>query len=429
MKYDFIGRLNLAAYLATRRLLPRSSTPGASLLPKLAFMSVALGVAASILILSLANGLHYNYLERLAEKDAHISVLAPNGIPEPETFISLIETVNGVVDSFPYAQGEVLLKSWFETRGALLKALPARFTNDATFLRLFSLQQGEWSFGKPRTITIGESAAQSMGLFLNDHIDVMIYDQDLGAITYRFKVSGIFSAGDAALDGSLVFISYEDAREILGFGAYAPYIGIRVKDFLHPEKYLAALEKQIPFRLTTWRMSNLNSILALGNEKQIIRMLLFIFFCVAFFGILSTMTALVADKREEIALLKALGMTPMEDALSFGLTGLFLGLSASALGSVSGIILSLNFNRIVRAVEAVINGLVQIWLALANQPPMTPFTFLNQKVYYLKEFPILLQAGDVAFACFLAVACVLLASLYPAGLSQKFKPAEILRKE
>lgn len=429
MKYDFIGRLNLASYLAIRRLLPKSSTPGTSLLPKLAFMSVTLGVAASILILSLANGLHYNYLERLAEKDAHITVLAPNGIPEPETFISLIESINGVVDSFPYAQGEVLLKSWFETQGALLKALPARFTNDATFLRLFSLQQGEWSFGKPRTITIGESAAQSMGLFLNDYIDVMIYDQDLGAITYRFKVAGIFSAGDASLDSSLVFISYEDAREILGFGAYAPYIGIRVRDFLRPEKYLAALEKEMPFRLTTWRMSNLNSILALNNEKQIIRMLLFIFFCVAFFGILSTMTALVADKREEIALLKALGMTPTEDALSFGLTGLFLGLSASALGSFFGILLSLNFNRIVRAVEAAINGLIQIWLALTNQPPIAPFTFLNQKVYYLKEFPILLQAGDVFFACFLAVACVLLASLYPAGLSQKFKPAEILRKE
>ena len=429
MKYDFIGRLNLASYLAIRRLLPKSSTPGASLLPKLAFMSVTLGVAASILILSLANGLHYNYLERLAEKDAHITVFAPNGIPEPETFISLIESINGVVDSFPYAQGEVLLKSWFETQGALLKALPARFTNDATFLRLFSLQQGEWSFGKPRTITIGESTAQSMGLFLNDYIDVMIYDQDLGAITYRFKVAGIFSAGDASLDSSLVFISYEDAREILGFGAYAPYIGIRVRDFLRPEKYLAALEKEIPFRLTTWRMSNLNSILALNNEKQIIRMLLFIFFCVAFFGILSTMTALVADKREEIALLKALGMTPTEDALSFGLTGLFLGLSASALGSFFGILLSLNFNRIVRAVEAAINGLIQIWLALTNQPPIAPFTFLNQKVYYLKEFPILLQAGDVFFACFLAVVCVLLASLYPAGLSQKFKPAEILRKE
>ncbi|SFB86669.1 ABC-type transport system, involved in lipoprotein release, permease component [Brevinema andersonii] len=429
MKYDFIDRLNLAAYLAVRRLLPKSSTPGASLLPKLAFTSVTLGVTASILILSLANGLHYNYLERLAEKDAHITVLAPNGIPEPETFISLIKSINGVVDSFPYAQGEVLLKSWFETQGALLKALPARFTNDATFLRLFSLQQGEWSFGKPRTITIGESVAQSLGLFLNDHIDVMIYDQDLGAITYRFKVAGIFSAGDASLDSSLVFISYKDAREILGFGAYAPYIGIRVRDFLRPEKYLAALEKEIPFQLTTWRMSNLNSILALNNEKQIIRMLLFIFFCVAFFGILSTMTALVADKREEIALLKALGMTPTEDALSFGLTGLFLGLSASALGSFFGIILSLNFNRIVRAVEAVINGLIQTWLTLTNQPPIAPFTFLNQKVYYLKEFPILLQAGDVFFSCFLAVSCVLLASLYPAGLSQKFKPAEILRKE
>ncbi|MGL5254116.1 MAG: ABC transporter permease [Brevinema sp.] len=414
-----MNRFALVSYLALRRLLPRSKASGASLLPRLAFASIVLGVAASILILSLANGLHESYLSRLAGKDAHIVALAPSrGIPNYEILINQIEKIEGITSAFPYAQTEALLKSSFSTTGIIVKALPSSFDTDDNFGELFSLKEGKWSFGRSRTLMAGEALARSMGLFIGDYVNVLMYDPDLGAVNYRFQVSAFFSAGDSGLDTGMVFIPFSDAQEILGMGTRAPYIGIRVQDYTHPEKYLSSLEKIIPFDLSTWKMSNLNAILALENEKQIIQVLLFIFFCVAFFGILSVMTALVADKREEIALLKVLGMRPMDDALSFLLTGFYLGLSASSLGAVLGLLASYYFNNIIYVIEIVVSFFI-------NQP----FTFLNKDVYYLSEFPISISANDVVFSMVLAIFCVWLASLYPAYLSRRFRPAEILRKE
>ncbi|MGL5956017.1 MAG: ABC transporter permease [Brevinema sp.] len=423
------NRYSLSWYLASRRLLPKSDSPGLVLLPRLAFLSILLGVTASILILSLANGLHHHYLKRLAETDSHLSVLSiGRGIPAYQEVIQQIKSYPEVITAYPYSQNEALLKSYGETAGILLKAYPSEFAKDLTFNEYFQLEQGTWSFNTPRTITIGKALARNMALFVGDFVEILTYDEDFGTITYRVKISGIFSASDGLLDKGLGFISFDDAGEMFSFQGYAPNIGIRIDNYQAPEKLARTLMQTLPFSVNTWKIANLNTLAALQNEKQIIRVLLLIFFAVAFFGILSVMTAMVADKREEIALLKTLGMNPKENVSSFLWTGLFLGLSASTLGVILGIFLSINFNHIIQGIEIIVNLSIGLVAFLFRQELSYQFHVLNQNVYYLKEFPILIQWGDLVFSVCAAIVCTLIAAIYPALISQKFKAAEILRK-
>ncbi len=416
-------------YLACRRLLPKSDSPGLVLLPRLAFLSIMIGVAASILILSLANGLHSNYLNRLAEADSHLSVISiGRGIPAYQEVIQKIKSYPEVVSVYPYSQNEALLKTYGETAGLVVKAYPSTFVKDKTFNEYFRLVEGVWSFDNPRTITIGQALARNMALFVGDFVEILTYDEDFGTITYRFKISGIFSASDSQMDKGLAFISFDDASELFGFEGYTPNIGIRIKNHNHPEKLANQLRNDIPFSINTWKMSNLNTLAALQNEKQVIRILLIIFFSVTFFGILSVMTALVSDKREEIALLKTLGMTPKDNIKSFLCTGLLLGVVSSFIGMMLGIFLSLNFNNLIKLLEMIVNLFIQLFATMTFQNISYRFTVLNQNVYYLKEFPILIQFVDVLFSVFLAVVCTLVAAIYPALISKKFKAAEILRK-
>lgn len=420
---------NLPIYLAHRRLLPKSDFPGVVLLPRLAFTSIVTGVAASILILSLANGLHNNYLKKLADSESHITLVsAGRGIPAYQEIIQTIKKMPDIVNVYPFSQNEALLKSYGETAGVIIKSYPEEFATDPSFNNNFRLQEGNWSFTEPRTITIGETLARNMALFVGDFVEILSYDETFGAITYRFKISGIFTANDALTDSGLTFINFNDAEEIFDFTGYTPSIGITIKDYLNPEKYTQLLTEQIPFRFKTWKLTNLNTLLALNNEKQIIRVLLFIFFCVAFFGILAVMTALVADKREEIALLKALGMSPKDNTYSFILTGLFLGIFSSFIGMILGILLSNQFNNIIKLLEGLINIILYYGALILQQTPPQQFHFLNQSVYYLKEFPILIQWYDIIFSAFLAIICTLLAAIYPAYISRNFNPSEILRK-
>ncbi|MGL4366814.1 MAG: ABC transporter permease [Brevinemataceae bacterium] len=422
--------LPVSSYLALRRIFPYSRMPGSSLLPGLAFASITVGVAASVLILSLANGLHSNYLDRLAEKDSHITIFGPSkGIPAYETLLTDLNSIPGIIQVYPYSQNEALIKYYDDTAGIILKSYPSYVTTDPVFNKLFRLVSGTWSFGSSRNIVIGEALAKNLGILPGDHIDILVYDNILGSVTYRLKISGIFTASDAAIDASLGFLDFSDAAEIFDFENYAPYIGIRVKDYLNPEKYFSAISQITPFKYTTWIASNINTLLALQNEKQVIRVLLFIFFCVAFFGILAVMTALVENKRDETALLKALGMTPRKNFESFMLTGLYLGLSASLIGAILGIILSLQFNNIINLIETVINFLLTYSMKLIGQELEYRFTFLNQSVYYLNKFPILINTWDIIFSCSLAILCTLTAAIYPARISKNYRPAEILRKQ
>ena len=430
IKFTLQDYMSLPLYLAFRRLLPKSNSPGVVLLPRLAFFSIVLGVSASILILSLANGLHHNYLQRLAESDSHLSIISiGKGIPAYQEIIQNVKSHPEVTSAYPYSQDEALLKTYGETTGIVLKGYPQEFVKDRTFNTYFRLLKGEWSFDNPRTITIGEALSKGMAIFIGDTVEILTFDEVLGTITYRFKVSGIFTANDGLLDKGLAFISFDDASEIFDFDGYSPYIGIRIKNYQDSEKVSRSLAQNynIPFNIKTWKITHLNTLLALDNEKQIIRVLLVIFFCVAFFGILAVMTALVTDKRDEIALLKTLGMTPKENFKSFVFTGLLLGFTASIVGVVFGILLSWNFNNIISGIEYLVNLGVSFFGSITNQK-LNTFHFLNQNVYYLKEFPIRIQVIDIFFSAFSAICCTLLAAIYPASISKNFKPAEILRK-
>lgn len=427
--FNFLNKLPLTLYLAFHRLLPKSDSPGLVLLPRLAFISISLGVTASILILSLANGLHNHYLQRLAESDSHLSILSiGRGIPDYQNIMHKISLYPEVTYVYPYAQNEALLKTYGETAGLVIKAYPSHFVNDTTFNKYFHLTKGEWSFDQSRTITIGQTLARSMALFVGDYVDILTYDQDFGAITYRFKISGIFSASDGILDKGMAFISFNDSVELFGEEGYSPYIGIRIKNYQKPEKLARKLRKDLPLSVTTWKLSHLNTLAALQNEKQVIRILLIIFFSVTFFGILAVMTALVADKREEIALLKTLGMTSKENVLSFLWTGLLLGISASVIGIVGGVLLSWNFNNLIKIIEWLVNNSIQLFAIITQQKISYQFFVLNQNVYYLKEFPILIQSGDILFSACSAILCALIAAIYPALISKNVKAAEILRK-
>lgn len=423
------NQLPITLYLACRRLLPKSDSPGLVLLPRLAFISISIGVAASILILSLANGLHSHYLKRLAESDSHLSIISiGRGIPNYQNIMQKISLYPDVSSVYPYAQNEALLKTYGETTGLLIKAYPSHFIKDEIFNNYFRLISGEWSFNTPRTITIGQTLARNFTLSTGDFVDILTYDQDFGTVTYRFKISGIFSASDGLLDKGMAFISFDDSVELFGEKGYSPYIGIRIKNYQKPEKLARQLRNDLPLSVTTWKLSNLNTLAALQNEKQVILILLIIFFCVTFFGILAVMTALVSDKREEIALLKTLGMTSKKNVLSFLWTGLLLGISSSIIGAICGVLLSLNFNNLIRLIEWMINFCIQLYATITQQSINYQFFVLNQNVYYLKEFPILIQSGDIIFSVCTAIICTLIAAIYPALISKNVKAAEILRK-
>jgi lipoprotein-releasing system permease protein len=120
----------------------------------------------------------------------------------------------------------------------------------------------------------------------------------------------------------------------------------------------------------------------------------------------------VTDKRGDIAILKTQGLTPMSVMWVFITLGAIIGLIGTAIGTVCGVLLALNVETIVPAIENFFE-----------------VNFMAADVYYISSLPSKLVWADVYTIAIIAFALSLLATLYPAWQASRVNPAEVLRYE
>jgi len=84
----------------------------------------------------------------------------------------------------------------------------------------------------------------------------------------------------------------------------------------------------------------------------------------------------------------------------------------TVIGALAGIVVALNIDVIVPAIERMFN-----------------IQFLAKDVYYISDLPSQLLWSDVGMIVMLSFALSLLATLYPSWKAAKMNPAEALRYE
>ena len=130
------------------------------------------------------------------------------------------------------------------------------------------------------------------------------------------------------------------------------------------------------------------------------------------FNLVSSQVMLVTDKQADIAIMRTLGLSPRGVMQVFMVQGTLIGVIGTLLGVVAGIVLTLNLEHILRAIEAVLG--VQL---------------LPEDVYYITGLPTDLQSSDVVTIALVALGMAFLATIYPAWRAARTPPAEALRYE
>lgn len=427
--------MNIILYLSSKYLKFKASDRGISTIAIIALFTIIISSTASVVILSAANGFHHNFMQKLMSKDAHVIILGPGkGIEDYEYYIEKLTNIKGVIYAMPYFDKQALLKGNLNVWGALLKGIPTDlYKTDPDFSNNFKIEDGDFNLDKPKSIILGYNLAINLGVSVGNYVDVTVYSDEYFSLQYRFYVAGIFTAGYAEYDSSLAFISFKDAQEISDAFGYAYGIALKVKDPFNIEKYLPEIKKVCPYYFWSWKTLNRNNLYALQNEKLLIRIILFIFFFVVGFNILSTMIAMVIDKKEEIAIIKAIGLKPSSTLYVFLFNGFLLGFIGSFIGIISGLLVTLIFNNILHSIEHVINFVnysayyLISWTKLVPMP--AKFEFFKSSVYYINQFPIKIQMEDIIFVISLSVILSTLSVIIPARNASKLRPIEVLRND
>ncbi len=427
--------MNIIPYLASKYLKFKASDRGISAIAVIAFFTIVISSAAAVVILSAANGFHYNLMEKLMTKDAHVMILGPDpGMSDYEEYILELNKIPGVTSVIPFFQKQVLLKGRSGEYGTEVMGVPSYYPkDDKDFKKQFQMTDGNFEIEDNKSIVLGDNLAHNLGVSVGSWVEVMVFDPMFYVLQYRFKVVGTFTAGHKDFDSGLSFISFKAAQTIFNAPGLAYGLAVKVEDPYHVEKYIRLMDQKVPYYKWSWKSLNRNQLAAIDNEQVIMKVILFFFFVVVFFNILSTMIGMVLDKKEEIGILKAMGLKPNAALQVFLFDGFLLGAAGSSLGVILGMFLTVSLNTILHGIEKIIDFINWgAYYAVNWIQPMAPpshFEFFKSSVYYINEFPIKIIFGDIVFIILLSVIVSTLAVIFPAIKASKMRPVEVLRND
>jgi len=383
-------------------------------------LGIALGVAALITTLAVMSGFQREIRDRMLQMVAHATV-SGYGEPIADWPRAVAEAMRDprVAGAAPYVETESLL-SGERKQPAMVRGIQADDERRVSVLAdkmvkgsLDSLTPGSFN------IVLGKELALWIGADVGDDIVMMTSEAratPMGALPQmkRFRVSGLFEAGYNEFDRGMAFVNMRDLQRLQRLGDGVTGVRLRLHDMDQSWNVARDLALRLggPYRVSDWTSENANMFRALKMEKTIMAILLSLIVAMGAFNLVSSQVMLVTDKQADIAIMRTLGLTPRAVMQVFMVQGTLIGVFGTLMGVIGGIVLTLNLEHILQAIEAVLG--VQL---------------LPEDVYYITGLPTDLQTSDVVGIAAVALAMAFVATIYPAWRAARTPPAEALRYE
>jgi len=383
-------------------------------------LGIALGVAALITTLAVMTGFQREIRDRMLQMAAHATV-SSHGEPMAgwQAAIDTAIADPRVAGAAPYVEKEALLNGTRQ-QPAFIRGVVPPDEREVSVLgdkmvvgELESLQQGSFN------IVLGRELAQWLGVSAGDDLIMTIADfrsTPVGALPQvkRFHVSGIFEVGYNEYDRNMAFVHMADMQRLLRIGEGVTGVRLKLHDMDQSWEVARDLAVKLdgPYSVSDWTTENANMFRALTMEKTLMAILLSLIIAMGAFNLVSSQVMLVTDKQADIAILRTLGLTPRGVMQVFIVQGSLIGTVGTLLGVIGGIVLTLNLESILFAIEKVFG-----------------VTLLPEDVYYITGLPTELKPSDVIAISLVALAMAFLATIYPAWCAARTPPAEALRYE
>lgn len=387
-------------------------------------LGIGLGVAALITTLAVMSGFQREIRDRMLQMVAHATVSAyGDPLYDWETAVRRATADKRVAGAAPYVEAQTLLSGARKQPAMVRGVLPADERRVSVLGdkmvqgRLEDLTPGSFN------IVLGKELAIWLGVGVGDDVVMMTSEAratPVGALPQlkRFRVSGIFEAGYNEFDRGMAFVHMRDLQRVQRMGEAVTGVRLKMHDMDRAWEVARDLAQVLvrdlgaSYRVSDWTLENANMFRALKMEKTIMAILLSLIIAMGAFNLVSSQVMLVTDKQADIAIMRTLGLSPRGVMQVFMVQGTLIGVIGTVMGVVFGILLTLNLENILRAIESVFG--VQL---------------LPADVYYITGLPTDLQAADVTWIAAVALAMAFLATIYPAWRAARTPPAEALRYE
>ncbi|MDQ1899846.1 lipoprotein-releasing ABC transporter permease subunit [Paracoccus sp. WLY502] len=420
--------------IAWRYLRARRAEGGVSVMTWISLIGIALGVMALIATLAVRAGFRAEFVDTILGANAHTTVymapqritneftedvyVVPGRIADYDAMAAKLAQVPGVTRTAPVVRGQVMAtandsSNVAEVYGVSLddlKAMP-RIVDLSTSVG--SLEDFD------RGIAIGSGIARELAVGLGDRIRLIAPEGARTAIgttprVKAYEVTYIFSAGRYDIDRTRIYMPMVEAQSYFNREGVADEIEVfvadpeRVDDWTLPLIQAAGEGAQV----WNWRDSSGSFLAALDMEDDVMFVILSVLVLIASMNITSGLIMLVKNKGRDIGILRTMGLTEGAVLRIFFLCGAFTGVIGTIAGVVLGVLLALNVDNIMAALNALTGG--GAW-----QP----------EVRGIYRLPADLRAWDIFRAVALSLFLSFVVTIFPARRAARMNPVEALRYE
>lgn len=406
-------------YLALKQLFP--SGRRFPFFTAISVLSVALGVALMILVLSVMGGFGREVRRMIVDTQGEVQVRAHGLINQPAETLARIGKVPGVVAATPFAEGVVMLRYGLKPVFPAIQGVDLNRVEKVVPLRKY-VRVGSLDELDDDTVILSSQLAISLGVSLGSKVEIYTplllekLNQNEVLLPREFRVAGIFEVGHQQLDSSLVIVTLRAMQDLYGLGGSVHGVNVRIASGFDADEMAtrinAALPPDDPARARSWFESNQDFLWVLQLEKNIMLFIMLFVVLVAAFLTMSLLLVLVLKKTREIGLLGALGAGRRQIAYCFCFQGVVVGVAGTALGLVLGFT-ALHFRN-----DAV-------WA-------ITRFTGSQEilaRFYQFSQLPAHTEPRDLVVIVIAAIVLSMLAGVIPALMAARLKPIDALRTE
>jgi len=370
----------------------------------LTILGVAVGVMVLVIALSLTNGFISELLKTTLRATPHISLLSYAPFAADEELLSMIAKHPEVVAVAPFITTEALIarraNSQLGIKGyqgyTKIMGIDPRLEPKVLDSLSIIARQAD-ALAEDRGIVLGNSLAAQMNVYNGDEVLI----QNINSKRQKFNVAGSFRVGNELIDSLISFTSIPTLQDFMGEEGKISGYHIKVKDPEKASEIGLELATKTGLYSQSWQNIFSGLIEQLRLQKALIAVVVFLIIIVASIGIANILILTVAEKTEEIAILRAMGASQRQILTVFTLEGALLGVSGTVLGIVLGLLVSLYFK-------------------------IKPFP-LPGDLYFITQLPVQIQIKDFLQVSLLSIITSILAGFIPAKRAASLNPVEILR--
>ncbi len=386
---------------------------------------VVLGVAFFLAVSSLMSGSERDFLKRLVDNSAHITVsdefrsaaVQPAALrwadgavhishvkPKTETRgirgyrqkLAFVESLPGL-RAAPMLVGSAVLTFAGREHGVTLSGIvPSKMKNVSTIEEKTVAGSLDALSANPNGIVIGKGLADKFGLWLGSTVSVTAPS----GVNRPMKVVGVFRMGNASVDETQTFTLLKRAQMLLERPNRVNRFVIQLTDPYQARVVAQRIERAVGYKSLSWIEASEDFLSLLLIRRIIMYSVVSAILIVASFGIYNTLSTIVMEKTRDIAILKSMGFHSRDIRRIFLIEGVIIGLIGSAVGVACG----LGLMRVLASIQFKIPGVTET-----------------------QHLPLDWSVTQYALAAAFALISCIAASYLPARRAGRLHPVDILR--